>query len=133
MINYYQTIPHFIAYFLAAVSLAVGFLIAYTTITPNKEFSLIRQGNSAVALQLVGTFLGFVIPMAFVIGNSVNLFDVVLWGVVAQLVQVATFWAIVKTFKGISDRIGEGCISSGIFIGGISLGVGILQAACMIP
>lgn len=131
--NYYQTIPHFIAYFFVAVLLAVGFLTAYVTITPNKEFKLIREGNSAVALQLVGTFIGFVVPMAFVIGNSVNLLDVVLWGIVALLVQAVTFWAIVKFFKGISDRIAEGCVSSGIFTGGISFGVGVLQAACMIP
>jgi putative membrane protein len=131
--NYYQTIPHFIAYFFTAIALAVVFITAYAMITPNKEFKLIHEGNLAVAVQLVGTFIGFVVPMAFVIGNSVNLLDVVLWGIVALFVQVVTFLTIVKIFKGISDRLAEDCFSSGVFIGGISLGVGILQAACMIP
>lgn len=131
--NYYQTIPHFLAYFFVAVGLAVAFLTVYVALTPNKEFKLIREGNTAVAIQLVGTFLGFAAPMALVIGNSVNLVDVILWGVVALVVQTLTFFAILKSFKGISDRLQDNCLSSGIFIGGISLGVGILQAACMIP
>lgn len=131
--HYFQTLPHFVAYFFVAVMLAVGFITAYVMLTPNKEFKLIREGNTAVSIQLVGTFIGFAIPMALVIGNSVNLIDVILWGIVALFVQATTFFVILKTFKGISDRLSENCLSSGIFVGGISLGIGILQAACMIP
>lgn len=131
--TYYQTIPHFLAYFGVAVFLAVVFLAAYVAMTPNREFKLIREGNTAVAIQLVGTFLGFAAPMALVIGNSVNLVDVMLWGFVALVVQAVTFFVILKTFSGISDRLKDNCVSSGVFIGGMSLGMGILQAACMVP
>ena len=131
--NYYETIPHFLAYFATTVLLAAMFIAVYIRVTPHREILLISQGNKAAAIQLVGTFLGFTIPVALVVVHSVNLLDVFLWGIVALVVQLLTFKAISVLFKGIEKKITEDCASSGIFIGGISLGIGILQACCMIP
>ena len=129
-----EAMPHFLAYFATAVGLAVAFLTLYVLITPHKEFALIREGNSAAAVQLSGTFLGFAVPMAVVIGHSVNIPDMLLWGGVAALVQAAVFFVISRLlFKALSDRIAERCVASGIFVGGMGLGFGILQAACMVP
>ena len=129
-----EAMPHFLAYFAAAVGLAVLFLALYVLITPHKEFALIREGNSAAAVQLSGTFLGFAVPMAVVIGHSVNIPDMLLWGVVAALVQLALFFIISRLlFKALAERIAERCVASGIFVGGMGLGFGILQAACMVP
>ena len=135
MLEYFsETLPHFFAYFGAALGLAVAFLAIYILLTPHKELSLIRDGNSAAATQLTGTFLGFAIPMAIVIGHSVSIPDMLLWGAVAAVVQLALFFAISRLlFTKISGRIAEDCMASGIFIGGMSLGIGILQAACMVP
>lgn len=49
--TYYQTIPHFLAYFGVAVFLAVVFLAAYVAMTPNRSWHLkgrashVRQGS----------------------------------------------------------------------------------------
>lgn len=135
MFEYFTgTLPHFLAYFGAALALAVAFLAIYVLITPHKELKLIGEGNSAAATQLTGTFLGFCIPVAMVIGHSVNIPDMLLWGGVAALVQLAVFFAISRLlFRTISQRITDRCVASGIFVGGIGLGIGILQAACMVP
>lgn len=127
-------LPHFLAYFGLAVVLAALFLFLYSMATPHREFALIREGSTAAACQLTGTFIGFCIPVAMVIGHSVNLADMLLWGVVAGLVQLAVFVVVARfLFKAISDRITEGCVASGVFVGGMGLGMGILQAACMVP
>ena len=129
-----EAIPHFLAYFAAAAGLAVAFLALYVLITPHKEFALIREGNSAAALQLSGTFIGFAVPVAVVIGHSVSIPDMLLWGGVAALVQAGVFFVISRLlFRAISERIAERCVASGIFVGGMGLGFGILQAACMVP
>ena len=128
------TLPHFLAYFGAALALAAAFLALYVTVTPHREFALIREGNSAAAVQLTGTFLGFAIPVAVVIGHSVSIPDMLLWGAVAALVQLAVFVSIARLlFRSISARIANRCTASGIFVGGMGLGVGVLQAACMVP
>lgn len=135
MFQYFvETLPHFLAYFAAALALAVAFLVIYVMITPHREFALIRDGNTAAATQLTGTFLGFAIPVAMVIGHSVSIPDMLLWGGVAALVQLAVFFAISRLlFRSISQRIADQCAASGIFVGGMGLGIGILQAACMVP
>jgi putative membrane protein len=69
-----------------------------------------------------------------VIGNSVSIPDMLLWGAVAAIVQLLVFVVIARLlFRGISSKIDEGCTSSGIFVGGMGLGIGVLQAACMVP
>ena len=135
MFEYFTaTLPHFLAYFGAAILLAAGFLAIYTTITPHRELALIREGNEAAAYQLVGSFLGFAIPVAAVIGHSESISDMLMWGALAAVIQLAVFFIIARLlFRAISQRISEKCAASGIFVGGISLGVGILQSGCMVP
>lgn len=135
MFGYFAAVlPHFLAYFGAALLLAAAFLVLYIQLTPHRELALIRAGNNAAALQLTGTFLGFALPVAVVIGNSVSIPDMMLWGAVALFVQLLVFLVIARLlFRGISSRIEEGCTSSGIFVGGMGLGIGVLQAACMVP
>jgi putative membrane protein len=135
MFDYFAAaLPHFLAYFAAGTLLAVAFLFVYAMITPHREFALIREGNSAAALQLAGTFIGFAIPVAVVIGHSVSIPDMLLWGAVAAVVQLVVFLVIARLlFKSISQRITERCVASGVFVGGMGLGMGILQAACMVP
>lgn len=135
MVQYFtDTLPHFLAYFGAALGLAIAFLAIYVLLTPHREFALIREGNIAAATQLIGTFLGFAVPVAVVIGHSVSIPDMLLWSAVAASVQLAIFFVIARLlFTTISKRIADGCIASGIFVGGMGLGIGILQAACMVP
>jgi putative membrane protein len=135
MFQYFiEALPHFLAYFGSAVVLAVAFLALYVTITPHREFALISEGNTAAATQLVGTFLGFAVPVAVVTGHAVDIPDMLLWGAVAAIVQLAVFFVIARLlFKTIARRIAEGCVASGVFVGGMGLGIGILQAACMVP
>lgn len=135
MVSYFlEALPHFLAYFGLAAALAIGFLFLYAMSTPHREFALIRDGNTAAAIQLVGTFLGFAVPMAIVIGHSVSLADMALWGAVAAVVQLAVFIVIARfLFKSVGQRIAENCTASGLFVGGMGLGFGVLQAACMVP
>lgn len=129
----FNTLPHFLAYFGLAVVLAVGFLSAYVYVTPHREFALIREGNTAAALQLVGTFGGWSLPMAIVISYSVNLADMLAWGLVSLVTQLIVFFVISRIFRGIESRIGEKCNASGLFVGGAGFCFGILQAGCMVP
>jgi len=135
MLGYFvAALPHFLAYFGTVIALAVVFLFLYSRFTPHPEFVLIREGNAAAATQLVGTFLGFAIPVAVVTANSVSLADVMMWGAVAAVVQLLVFVVIARLlFREVAAKLGEGCIASGIFVGGIGLGTGVLQAACMVP
>jgi len=134
LVYFIGAFPRFLMYFGSASALAVAFLFLYARITPHREFALIAKGNRAAAIQLTGTFIGFAIPTAVVIGNSVSLPDMLIWGAISALVQLAIFFILARLlFRGIADRISQDCTASGIFVGGIGVGMGVLQAACMVP
>lgn len=135
MLNYMiSALPHFLLYFGTAIALAVAYLAVYVRVTPHAEFGLIRMGNSAAAAQLSGSFLGFAIAMAAVITHSVSIPDMIVWSIVALVVQLAVFFVLTRVvFRGAERGIVENQVSSGVLIGAFSLAAGILQAACMVP
>ncbi len=122
----------FAAYFGAAVVLLVLFTKIYEKVTPYKEFDLIAGGNTAAACSFCGALLGFAIPLASVIAHSAGLIDMVIWGVIALAVQVLTFFVVRLIFPRIVADIPAGRTAQGIFLGALSLLVGILNAACMV-
>jgi len=76
--------------------------------------------------------LGFVVPLASVIAHSARILDLILWGVVALMIQVAGFVVARAIFPGLPDAIVEGQISEAVFLAGLSVALGIIDAACMV-
>lgn len=128
---YLATLPAFAAYFALAIALLLAFLWLYSHVTPHRELDLIRAGNSAAAVALVGSTLGFVLPLASVIAHAVSILDMVVWGLVALIVQIATFLVLRWVKPELSARIEEDKMAAGVFLGGLSLAIGVLNAACM--
>lgn len=126
-----STFPNFAVYFVTAMVLTALFLFLYGNLTPHREVRLIREGNRAAAIALIGSLLGFVIPLASVIHHSAVLLDVVIWGVIALAVQIGGFFVARMVLPHLSEAIDDGSVSDAIFLGGLSLALGILVAACM--
>jgi putative membrane protein len=66
-------LPNFLMYFGASIVLLAAFLGAYTLILPLHEWTLIREGNAAVALSLSGATLGFALPLASAVVSAPRL------------------------------------------------------------
>ena len=133
LISFGTSVLHFGEYLALSVSLSAAFLAAYTFITPHDEFCLIRKGDTAATIGLVGALIGFVLPLASVVSHSDTLVDVTLWGLVALFVQLGGFFAASQLVKDLSTRIEEDQISAGIFSAGISIALGLINAACLVP
>lgn len=126
----YGLLP-FLAYFILAVVMLVVFTAIYKLVTPHKEMALIKENNSAASLSLTGAVLGFSIPIASAAANSVSLIDFAIWGIVAGILQIITFLVFRTFYPKVSSRIEKGETAIGIHLGGISISVGLLNAACM--
>jgi putative membrane protein len=126
-----STFPNFAIYFVTAIVLMAVFLVLYTNLTPHREIRLVRDGNTAAATALVGGMLGFVIPLASIISHSAVLLDVVIWGVIALAVQIGGFLTARAILPHLPQAIESGNVSDAIFLGGLSVSLGILDAACM--
>jgi putative membrane protein len=126
-----STFPAFLAYFVTGGVLTMLFLALYTNFTPYREIALIRDGNTAAAITLVGALLGFVMPLASVIAHSVNLAELAIWGVIALAVQMGGFLLARFVLPHLPEAIASGNIADAIFLAGLSLALGMLTAACM--
>jgi putative membrane protein len=115
----------------ASLGMLAVFLAIYTAVTPCREWSLLREGNTAAALSLGGAVLGFSLPLANIIAHTNVLLDVIVWGIVALVVQLL-IWAIVSLLQnGLKERIGRGEVAAGTFLAATSIAGGIVNAACM--
>ena len=124
-------LPWFLAYMATAVVLTLIYVVIYIWVTPHPEIKLIRENNLAAALAFAGSLLGFCLPLASAIANSVALVDCVAWGVIALIVQIAIFYLVRLPIPKISERIENGEMASGLWLGAASLAGGVLNAASM--
>jgi putative membrane protein len=124
-------IDDFLIYLAASLALLAAFIAIYVSITPYRELTLIREGNVAAAASLSGSVLGFSIPLAHAVAQSVNLAEMGMWGVVALMVQLLVFFVVRWIMPGIARDIPAGKLAPGLLLGALSLATGILNAACM--
>lgn len=122
----------FLIYFAVALLLFVVFTVIYMKVTPYDEINLIRQGNTAAAISLSGAMLGFALPLASSVANAVNLIDLVLFAVLATVVQLVVFVFARMLMPDLSGAIEKGNIAESIFLAVASISVGVLNAAALV-
>jgi putative membrane protein len=127
----FATFDDFLVYLGLALLLLSVFAAIYIRVTPYREIQLIREGNMAASFSLSGSMLGFLIPLASAVKHSVNLWDMALWGAIAMAVQIVAFVVVKLLIPSITEDIPNNKTSVGFFLGSVSLGVGVLNAACM--
>lgn len=126
-----QLLLAFASYFFISCAMVLVFLFIYMRITPHNEWRLIKENNLAATYGFIGALLGYIVPLASVAANSVNLLDYLLWAAVALVIQLLVFTVVRLFIRDISLRIEENQRAAGLFLAAVSLGVGILNAACM--
>jgi putative membrane protein len=126
-----STVPNFVVYLSLGGVLTALFVTLYANLTGHHHIALIRAGNSAAAITLVGALLGFEMPLASVIAHSAALIDLVTWGIIALIVQLAGFLIARMMLPHLPQAIADGNIADSVLLAGISLALGILTAACM--
>ena len=120
-----------IAFVTAGVFL-LAFRLVYQALTPHRERELIRAGNAAAAVTLGGAMIGYVIPLATALTQTVSLNEFAAWAALAGLIQIAVFVVVRRLrFPDLSQRIERGEIAPALYLSSISLAVGLLNAASM--
>ena len=121
--------PVFLAH--AGVTVLILFAAAalYVLLTPHKEISLIRQGNTAAALSLGGVLVGLAIPLAASLRASTNVIEIGLWGAVTVVVQLLVFRLVDMLLRGLPKRIQEGEMSAAALLVGAKIATALIIAA----
>ena len=124
-------LPAFLLYFGLSLALLVLFLAVYLGMTPYNELALIRQGNAAAAISLAGAIIGFVLPLSRAVTQSVSALDLLVWGVIALIVQVVVFFLVGKLVPRFAEAIRDDRMAGAAFLAALAVAVGLLNAAAM--
>ena len=110
--------------------LAVGITV-YHFITPYHELQLVRGGNTAAAVSISAAIVGMAIPLAICMATSVSVWDIVIWGVVALLIQILAYRVADALLKDLPTRIENGEMGAAILVVGVKLSVAFINAAAI--
>ena len=117
---------------LAATLGLLGIGIAcYITLTPWNERQLVRDGNVAAGIVVSGTLVALAIPLAANLASSVLILDIVVWGLVALVIQLLTFYAATALIRGLRDMIEAGNVAAALVLIGIQVAVALLNAGAV--
>lgn len=112
------------------VLLALGAL-CYMGVTPFRERTLIAAGNTAAGLVLAGTLVALAIPLAAMLATSHVWLDIVVWGLVAVILQLATFVLAVTLCRNLRSMIEAGNVAAAAALVGVQLAIALLNAAAL--
>lgn len=121
----------FCFYFAAAIFFVLVFGIIYCKITPYDELKLIKDGNCAAAISFGGALIGFILPLYSAITHSVGFIDMLIWAIIAMLVQFAVFGIVRMILKDLVQKIETCHTAAATLLAFCSISIGILNAACM--
>ena len=124
-------LPVLVAQFaLTLVLLAAGAAV-YMAITPFHEAKLIREGNTAAGIVLAGTLIALAIPLAATLATSRFALDILIWGIVALVLQLLVFAAATLTIRGLRGMIEAGNVAAAWMLVGLQIAVALLNAGAM--
>ena len=126
-------LPEFLAFFVVSLFMMLVFVAVYTNVTRHSEIKLIKENSVAAAVAFSGSMIGFALPLASAMISSRTILEVIIWGMVALLVQIVVYLLVRLPMPRVSERIENNEIAAGIWLGASSLTAGILNAASMTP
>lgn len=121
---------NFCLYAFSSLVLLAVFTKLYLWTTPYDEVKQIRRGSVAPALALGGALLGFTFPMLSVSYHGVNIFDFLIWTVLAGLIQVGLFKFLYWVIPMQAD---EDNVAIAVLYAFLAVCVGLVNAFSLIP
>ena len=126
-------LPMLLLQFRLVLALLVAGIFVYMAVTPFHERELIRNGNTAAATVLGGALVAIAIPLAALLATTGALLDILVWGVVAVLLQLLTVVIVSHLLRGMRGIIEAGQVAAAIPLVAAQLSIGLLNAAAMVP
>lgn len=126
-------LPMLLLQFVLVLALLVAGIFIYMAITPFHERELLRNGNPAAATVLGGALVALAVPLAALLATTGALLDILVWGVVAVLLQLLTVAIVSHLFRAMRVMIEAGQVAGAIPLVAAQLSIGLLNAAAMVP
>jgi putative membrane protein len=126
-------LPMLLLQFLLVLALLTAGIFLYMAVTPFRERELVRNGNPAAATVLGGALVAMAIPLAALLATTGAFLDILVWGLVAVLLQLLTVAVISHLLRGMRAMVEAGQVAAAIPLVAAQISVGLLNAAVMVP
>jgi len=126
-----QGLPVLAGQFAATLALLGVGMACYMAVTPFNEWRLVQQGNVAAGIVVAGMLIALAMPLAATLATSVLVLDIVLWGLVALVIQLATFVVAATLLRGLRGMIEAGNVAAALVLVGIQIAVALLNSGAM--
>ena len=123
--------PVLLLHFAVTIAMLVVGVAIYHYVTPYHELRLVRSGNTAAATSISGAIAGMSIPLAICMATSVSVWDIVIWGVVALMIQLLAYRIGDILVRDLPKRIENDEMGAAILVVGIKLSVAFINAAAI--
>lgn len=124
-------LPILVVHLAVTIALLFAGIAFYIFFAPYHELELVRKGNVAAAILLSGQSLALAIPLAAMMAYSVNVPDIVLWGVATIFLQFIAIVAVRLSIHHMTALIRRGDIAAALVLASAQVAVGILNAAAL--
>jgi putative membrane protein len=124
-------LPVLLLQFLVTVALwAVG-IACYAAITPFREREMVARGNPAGGIVSAGSMIALAIPLAATLATSTAVLDIIVWGIVALILQLLAFAVATLVFHHLRPEIEAGNVAAALSLVGVQIAVALLNAGAM--
>jgi len=123
--------PWLILFLLLATALYIAGMVVYVQLTPHKEITLIRDGNTSAAVSFSAFLIALALPLAACLTSSVSLFDLGVWGTVSLLLQLFLFRMTDMLLPDLPKRITQDDMAAAVVLSAFKLSGSILLASAV--
>jgi putative membrane protein len=123
--------PDFLLFGGVTLALVIAGCVVHVLLTPMKEMKLIREGNVAAGISVAAVIVGLARPMAACLASAASIYDVVIWGVVAILLQMLAFRAADLILRDLPKRIERNEIGAAVVLAAVKIAAALIMASAL--
>ena len=135
MLSAWHSVQIGVPVLLVHLALTTGLLLVglaiYLRFAHCRELELLREGNIAAAVVFGGQMLSLAIPLSAMLASSVNVPDIVLWGVITVVLQFVALFCLRRLLPGLPDSVAQGKVAPAVVYACGQLTAGLITAAAL--
>lgn len=123
--------PDFLIHGGVTLALLMAGCIVHVMLTPMKEMQLIRAGNVSAGISVGAVIVGLAVPMSACLATATSVYDILIWGVVAILLQLLAFRAADVLLRDLPKRIERDEVGAALVLAGVKIAAAMIMAAAL--
>ena len=127
--SFVKSFPEFLLQAGVTLALLITGCIVHVLLTPMKEMKLIREGNISAGISVAAVIVGLAIPMSACLETATSVCNILIWGVVAILLQLLAFRIADLLLRDLPKRIERDEMGSALVLAAIKVSAAMVMAA----